>query len=488
MKRLIFSYLLLSMTIDGVSQKLNFTTVPITILDSISIQLEIGDFPVPENRTDPNSRQINLKVARIKAKQDLGYAPVMYLSGGPGGSAINDLRVSHVAKMLMKLNQTHDLILMDQRGTGNSTPKMVWSATHDFRIEHQDLTKNIFLDEKSTSRVLKAFASESLRFFKEEGFALGGYNTLESSHDINAVCDELSIDQIHLVGFSYGTHLTLSTLKYYPQLIKSAVCIGTEGLNNTLKLPETYNEQIRKISLLAKSDPKWKNKESFEELLRQIYLKLTTTPLKLEIKNAYTNKIDTILFGAHGLQMVIRADIGDRNDFIYLPKMLDDLNNGDLSLLKSFVTKRYNQYQFGVHGMALSMNLSSWASKDRLKMINKQIEKSMLGNSMNFIEMTLRDQWEYQDLGDEYRSDFNCAVPTLFISGSLDSNTTPEQTKQVSRGFSDFKHIIVENAGHESMIPNDEVVDALSAFIDSGNVPIRRISTSIPVFIAPKME
>lgn len=488
MKRLIFSFLLLSIAAMVFSQSLVLETVPITILDSVSINLEIGDFQVPENRNDPDRRLINLKVARVRARQDMGYAPVMYLSGGPGGSAINDLRVSYVAKMLMKLNQTHDLILVDQRGTGNSTPKMIWSATNDFRSENQELIRNMFLDEDSASKFIQTLALEGLAFFKEEGFDFNGYNTLESSHDISAVCEELQVDQVHLVGFSYGTHLTLSTLKYYPDLVKSAVCIGTEGLNYTLKLPSTYDEQIRKFSQLLESDPAWKGEESFVELLKQSNRLLASNPLKLDIKNIHTDKIDTILFGAQGLKMIIRADIGDRNDFIYLPKMLNDLRNGDFGLLKNFVTKRYNQYQYGVHGMALTMNLSSGASKDRLKMINKQAKKSMLGNTMNLIEMTLSENWEYLDLGDEYRSSFKCSVPTLFISGSLDSNTPPSQTNQINKGFSDFIHVIVENAGHESMIPNDEVVDALSSFIDTGNVPTQRISMSTPAFKPPKAK
>jgi len=78
-------------------------------------------FPVPENRADPESRKIDLKLAILKSdsavpEKDL----VVYLAGGPGESAIQTY--PQLAGGFAPLRKHHDVLLLDQRGTGDSNP------------------------------------------------------------------------------------------------------------------------------------------------------------------------------------------------------------------------------------------------------------------------------------------------------------------------------------------------------------------------------
>ncbi|WP_289444718.1 hypothetical protein, partial [Klebsiella pneumoniae] len=74
-------------------------------------------FPVPENRADPKSRTIGLSLAIVKsASQVPDRDLVVFLAGGPGQSAIQTY--PELAPAFAPLLKRHDVLLLDQRGTG----------------------------------------------------------------------------------------------------------------------------------------------------------------------------------------------------------------------------------------------------------------------------------------------------------------------------------------------------------------------------------
>jgi hypothetical protein len=78
-----------------------------------------GDLVVPENRARPTGRTIRLAVAIVPPVSATPASdPVVYLAGGPGGSAI----AAAPGLIDAGLNRDRELILMDQRGVGFSNP------------------------------------------------------------------------------------------------------------------------------------------------------------------------------------------------------------------------------------------------------------------------------------------------------------------------------------------------------------------------------
>jgi pimeloyl-ACP methyl ester carboxylesterase len=61
-------------------------------------------------------------------------------------------------------------------------------------------------------------------------------------------------------------------------------------------------------------------------------------------------------------------------------------------------------------------------------------------------------------------------VPTLFVSGTLDNNTQPFQADEVRKTFKTSTHIIVENAGHESMLIDAKVQQTMVDYLRGQDV------------------
>jgi pimeloyl-ACP methyl ester carboxylesterase len=101
-----------------------------------SIAARCGVLTVPEDRTNPGGAAIGLSVAVVPAlNRRAEAAPLFLLAGGPGQGA-TAMYLSYAAAFA-RVNRNHDIVLVDQRGTGKSAPLSCdypddWQATGDF--------------------------------------------------------------------------------------------------------------------------------------------------------------------------------------------------------------------------------------------------------------------------------------------------------------------------------------------------------------------
>ena len=152
------------------------------------------------------------------------------------------------------------------------------------------------------------------------------------------------------------------------------------------------------------------------------------------------------------------------------------MDKGDYSILKRFVERRYNQFGSALSIMTLVMDISSGTSKARQLRIQKEAKTALLGDIVNFPISEMGDVFGNPDLGDAYRSQIKTDVPTLFVSGVLDNNTQPFQADEVRKTFKNSTHIVIDNAGHESMLTNAEVQQTMAQFFKGEDVSKVKIS------------
>src|SRR5450755_4126515 len=87
-----------------------------------SVPARCGALRVPEDREHPTAGSIELKVAVVPALNRRSTAPPMFLlAGGPGQSAMQ-VYVA-LSSAFTRINRNHAIVLLDQRGTGNSSPQ-----------------------------------------------------------------------------------------------------------------------------------------------------------------------------------------------------------------------------------------------------------------------------------------------------------------------------------------------------------------------------
>ena len=88
--------------------------------DVQSVAARCGTLRVPENRAEPTGRTIGLHVVVVPARHKAEPDAFTYLAGGPGGAATE--QTYSIVSVWAAVNERHDILLVDQRGTGMSSP------------------------------------------------------------------------------------------------------------------------------------------------------------------------------------------------------------------------------------------------------------------------------------------------------------------------------------------------------------------------------
>ena len=121
----------------------------------------------------------------------------------------------------------------------------------------------------------------------------------------------------------------------------------------------------------------------------------------------------------------------------------------------------------------------------RLARIRRKIPGYVLGEMTNFLmDPAYRAPLGIGDLGEGFRVPIHGDVKTLFLSGTLDSNTPPYQAEQVRWGFTRGTHLRVENAGHEDILPHPGAAQAIVDFLAGKDVADRSLMLPVPRFVA----
>jgi pimeloyl-ACP methyl ester carboxylesterase len=319
--------------------------------------------------------------------------------------------------------------------------------------------------------------------FKENGIDITGYNTLQSAADLEDLRQAVGAGKINLLAFSYGTHLALATAKRYPERIASMVLLGPSGLNHLHHLPSTYDKQLAKIAHLAAKDSAV-NREvpDMLQLLNSVLDKLKEAPILVNIRDYKEKQTISVPIGKFGLQFILRLDAGDSEDFVYFPALLYGIDKGDYRLLQKYAERRFNQYNNGYGSGIFAVRQASGATPERYERIVREGKTALLGNAMNTPD--LYAGYEKVDLGEEFRYAFSSDIPTLFISGTLDSNTPSSNVEEINKGFTRAFHIVVENAAHEDLLPSKAVQATIMSFMKNKTASNSNITLPVPKFIS----
>lgn len=188
--------------------------------------VECATVTVPLDHGGAVPGRLGLHVERIRAKARPARGALFVLSGGPGESVTS--ATDTYAAALAPARATHDLILVDQRGTG-------LSGALDCPLA---LPRSGPLDDTMAGC----------------GAALGPlvslYSNADVADDLERVRQALGLERISLFGVSYGTRIALAYASRYPQRVERLVLdsvvplTGSPGymLNSFAAVPRVLSE------------------------------------------------------------------------------------------------------------------------------------------------------------------------------------------------------------------------------------------------------
>ena len=460
--------------------QISFEPYTLTTYDGQPHPAELGHLWVPENRQKTSSRLIQLAFVRLKSSAANPGSPIVYLAGGPGIPAIVMARVPVYYNLFEKLRQVGDVILLDQRGLGMSSPNLNDCPTGG------KLPADTFASREKFIHALAHATGNCSWYWRSKGVDVTGYNTEESADDIDDLRRALGVAKISLLGHSYGTELGLSVIRRHGDSVDRAVLASVEGPGDHDTMPWVLDLQLKKIARLAAADSTvGKDYPDLVSLFQADIQKFKTHPAVLTItKNATKQPIQASV-GAVALESVVEQMLANGRAISSLPALLKSISLDDDSLLQRYIEGIYNDFDSGITLMGLTTDCAAATPAPRVTETDEEARASLFADvsRIDVQPEICREALGKFALGSEYFAPLSSDVPTLFLSGTLDSNTPPMKAERMRWGFSRSAMIVVENGFHETL-PSPQVQSLVADFLGGADVKDRHITFDPPAFLS----
>ena len=286
----------------------------------LPVDVVCGDLITLKDHNNPDSGPLRIAVTILKATgANPRPDPVLFLSGGPGASATEDLRGWLEHPFL----ESHDLILVDQRGTGASRPS----------LDCPEMSSGRYPTDLEAARACHDRLAA-------DGLDLSLFNSAQSAADLNNLRQALGYKEWNVFGVSYGTRLALTLLRDYPQGIRSLIL-------DSVYPPEVdaYEEQptngARAVQMVFRACARDRDCAFIYPDLRMVYTQLLydldQKPVQVQLQNPATGLTETITLDGYRLASLVFDALYRRETLERIPYVIYEINYKDYAAIADLI-------------------------------------------------------------------------------------------------------------------------------------------------------
>jgi pimeloyl-ACP methyl ester carboxylesterase len=411
-------------------------------------------FEVPENRDDPHSRRIGLKLAIARSDAQVPDPDmVVLLAGGPGEAATESWVVE--APAFDQVSKHHDVVLLDQRGTGGSNPLSCKGADED--SDETSFTLDLGKMRKDVAACLDEVKQKADPRY---------YTTTIAAQDLEDVRKALGSPQFDLVGVSYGTRMAQQYLAHYPDSVRSVVL--DSAVPNQVILGEDMADNLDSAlkkdfaGCLAVDACKQRFGDSMQTLY-QLRDALRANPHTVSFRDPQTYQTVERPLSEFSLASVVRMFAYQPETAALLPLSINAAAHGDVGPLLG-QSKLLSSDLGGDMNNGMSMSVICSEDADLLQP-RPQDQNTMLGSHLMDAIKAQCDVWPHGTRPADFHAPLKSDKPILILSGEFDPVTPPRYGQEILAGLSNGRQLILKGQGH-SLLGRGCMPQLLGKFID----------------------
>ncbi len=185
---------------------------------------QCGTVAVPVDYAKPQGAQAQLAIIKVPATGPR-IGVLIVNPGGPGASAVDTVAGMGAALADTEILQRFDLVGIDPRGVGHSTPQLRCRTDAEFdAYRAEPMADYSPAGVAHIEELHQKFAAQCLDRMGPEFLANMG--TAAAARDMDVVRAALGEDRINYLGFSYGTQLGSAYADRYPDRVRAMVLDG----------------------------------------------------------------------------------------------------------------------------------------------------------------------------------------------------------------------------------------------------------------------
>lgn len=418
---------------------------------------QCAQLSVPLNPEIADSDTLDLAIARIPARRQSDARDAFtLLAGGPGQSAIESFPA--VAYAFRHIMRDHDVILIDQRGTGDSSRLGCPQEPDSLGVEFDD--DPAMLTESSKACLEQLDADPRL------------FTTSVAVQDLEAVRQALGVSQWNLYGISYGTRVALHYLRRYPDKVRTLVLDAV--VPPTVPLgPDIASLAQRSLDLIfERCADDTGCSEAFGDLhttSAELLASLKAQPRTITFEDVASGKIETMEFTWQHLAVTLRLLSYSSQTASILPSMLHEAiaNDNFAPLARQAMLQSRSlgdSLATGMHHAVICTEDAPYMSPETDASV--QSTESYMGDKVVSSLLATCASWPAGIIDEDFRETVESSVPTLILSGEADPITPPFYGDEVAESLSNVRHIVNPAQGH-MQAPFGCMPVLLAQFVDS---------------------
>jgi pimeloyl-ACP methyl ester carboxylesterase len=393
-----------------------------------------GKVTVPESAGQNAGRTIGIHVTVVPARRAIAAAdPVLLLAGGPGQGAATLAR--QLAARVGHIRDRFDLLLIDQRGTGQS---------HGLQCDGGGATADLM------GRIFDHAGLAACRDQLSRRADLTKYTTATSAADYEIVFDALAVRRVHVWGVSYGTRLGYEIARRIPDRVRTLTLESVVPV--TFNWPSTGARDLD-AALNAVIDDCIADTacaSAYPDLRRDVdaaFRRLQSRPIDVNVLDPATGAPARVQFSWMDLAYAMRGILyGDGGR---LPALFRDAARGNYDGFgQAYVTRARTLDQqiapgllFGVY-CAEDLPFVDWPAA------NQAAAGTRIGAYL--LEQYRRgcDVWPQGSIPAGFRDPTRVDVPALMFNGRHDPVTPPRTAEEAARDLPRSRRLIWKYGGH----------------------------------------
>ncbi|MFO1267044.1 MAG: alpha/beta fold hydrolase [Rubrivivax sp.] len=426
-------------------------------LEGLVHEAACGKVLRPLDPAAPQGRQIEVHFAVLPAlARNKHPDPVFVFPGGPGQSAI-DL-AGHWERLLARLNNRRDIVLVDQRGTGRSAKLACPEAPPTTPLVDSLPLPAQLQRLRDCREALQRLPHGDLRH----------YTTWVAVRDIEAVRLALGAPAVNVFGASYGTRVALEFTRQFPQAVRRVVLDGAAPPDRALPAAFAADNEAALDKLFAACEADAAGCRRRHPALRDRWRSLLASlPREVTVAHPVSGRAETLMLTSDMMMGLVRGPLYVPALAAALPAAIEAATAGRFEPLFGLASALQGAR---AATLAEGMHYSVLCSEDMPRMAASE------GGSAADAEAGLAAMyrrvcadWPRGEVPPAFYRVPPAVAPVLVFSGGADPATPPRHGERLVRALGPrARHAVVAEAGHGvTALPC--VRDVLVRFVDAAD-------------------
>lgn len=420
---------------------------PVSALELEECRISVGDGAAgiaarcgtllrPLDPDDPDKGKVELKVAVVPALSlEPASDPFVPIAGGPGQSSIRFYAGWSAA--FERVRQQRDILLLDQRGTGDSAP-----MTCDVDGELVEGKYSAEQTARLTEQCLGLLPDDP-RYFTSS----------VATRDLEALRLALGYSSLNVYGISYGSRVAQHYARRFPDTTRTVILDGVVPPQLPLG-PDIATESQRAIDgVFARCAETPACQARFPDLREDFALllgALAEEPVTVALQHPVTAKRELVEFSADHFSAAIRLLLYNPGTVALLPLLISDAADGNFVPLAAqfhmVAESLADSLSIGMHNAVLCTEdapFIDWSSVDQ-----SAIKASYMGPMQLEAIRVMCAVWPQGVLDADLREPLATDKPVLLLSGGADPITPPYFAALAAVAMQQQWQIVGEQQGH----------------------------------------